>query len=161
MRTSNIWIILTAVSLLGVAGCSKSKEDTGGNAQSMGQQMQEQAGRAMEAASQFAGQTKDEVVAAAQKQLDNLQQKYQQWKAEHPAQTEQAQQKLNELQTAVESHLKTASDSLTKAKSAGADAWQTVASSAREAIASAQTAYDQLRTYAEKSEPNQPAPVEE
>lgn len=161
MRALNATIVISMLVLLGAAGCSKTDEDGTGSGQSVGEQVQEQASRAMGSVSQAATETKDQFVAGAQQQLDQLQQKYQQWKAKHPAETEQAQQKLSELQATVESHLKTASDSLAKAKEAGADAWQTVASSAREALTSAQTAYDQLRAYVEKPEPNQPAPPEE
>lgn len=163
MRASNIWVVLSVVVLLGVSGCSKTDEDTNGSGQSVTEQMQQQAGQAMDTASQFAGKTKDEVVAAAQQQLNQLQQKYQQWKAEHPAETEQAKQKLSELQGSVESHLKTASDSLSKAKEAGADAWQTTASATHDALVAAQNAYDQLLSYVKTTatEPNQPSTVGE
>ena len=146
MRLRTVWIGVSVLVFLAVVGCRKSEDETAGEP-SMTEQAKQQAGQAMDAATKFAGETKDQFIATAQQTLDGLQQKYQQVKQQAPVKGEQAQEKLRQLQTEVETRLKTASESLAKAKEAGADAWQTAASTAKEALTSAQGAFDQLISY--------------
>ncbi len=160
MRLRTVWIMASILVLLGIAGCRKSEEDTGGGTTSMTEQAKKQAGQAMETTAEFAGQTKDQFVETTQQTLDGLQQKYQEWKQKTSVEGEQAQQKLGQLQTEVETHLKTASESLAQAKEAGTDAWSKTASTVQDALTKAQNAYDQFVSYVKTQDQTTPA-VEE
>lgn len=155
MRLWTVCLVASVSCVLGVGGCPGTEDDSSPDEPGITEQVGRQTGRAMDTVSEFAAETKDEFVAAAQTQLDQLRQKYEQWKEQHPQETQQAQERMRQLQTTVEKQLDAASESLSKAREAGEGAWRQTASAVSDALAGAQKAYEQLVSNITE-EPNEP-----
>jgi flagellar motor switch/type III secretory pathway protein FliN len=149
-------IVLVAVVAVVLGGCREERDDAAGEPESptTAEEVRKEVDEAVGAATEYLGQKKDEFVARAEKEMGELEGRFEGLKERSSEAATESSRKLEDLRVEVDKRLERAREELGDLRQAGGETWRRAAAEFGEAMKDLREAYDDyMRAYRSEREP--------